>query len=128
MKITKIKSRHSNDFWADFKCEFCNHEAKNVSCYEDANFRNNVIPAMRCKECGRATEVDTKIRYVAIHQFVLIVMTPRREGTWKAYVTPVPGLNHSMEAEKYWKQDGCALEERHARAFFPSMEKVPYAR
>jgi len=68
-----------------------------------------------------------KIRYVAIHQFVLIVMTPRTEGTWKAYATPVPGKNHSKEAEEYWKRDGEALCVRHALAFFPDMKKVPYA-
>lgn len=67
------------------------------------------------------------IQYTAIHSKVLIVAVHRAEGTWKAYVTPVPGQNHSMEAPHYWQHDGEQLGEKQARAFFPYLEEKPYS-
>lgn len=72
--------------------------------------------------------MKNKIYYTAIHQRVLVVASMRVEGTWKAYVTPVPGISHHEEAPLYWERDGEQLGERHARAFFPYLNEVPYAR
>jgi len=73
------------------------------------------------------TELKRTIRYYPIHSKVLIVLVTRAEGTWKAYVTPVPGINHDEEAPLFWERDGVQLSEAQARVFFPYMEDVPYA-
>ncbi len=69
------------------------------------------------------------ITWIAIHRRVLVVATFREEGTWKtwkAYVVPVAGMNHNLEAEG-WREDGAALCESHARAFFGYLEDTRYA-
>ena len=55
MKIAKILSEYGNDFSAMMECEHCGHTAKLTSGYHA-----RVIPAMRCKECGknRAGELE----------------------------------------------------------------------
>ena len=53
MKIKKIYSQNRRDFWAIYECEHCGHE-EDTSGYDDANFHENVIPAMECKNCGAA--------------------------------------------------------------------------
>jgi C4-type Zn-finger protein len=53
MKVVKILSRHGNDFSAEMECEHCGHTAKLTSGYHDSYYHNRVIPAMRCKECGK---------------------------------------------------------------------------
>ncbi|HKJ34276.1 MAG TPA: hypothetical protein VJ945_01410 [Flavobacteriaceae bacterium] len=58
MKIKKINSQSRRDFWADMECEHCGHIEKNVSGYDDANFHQNVIPKMECKECGKTSGDD----------------------------------------------------------------------
>lgn len=59
MKITVILDQHRNDFTATMKCEHCGAEEKLTTGYSDANYHENVIPAMPCKSCGknRAGEV-----------------------------------------------------------------------
>lgn len=52
MKIKEIKSQHRRDFIAIMECEHCGYEELNKYGYDDANYHNNVIPAMKCKECG----------------------------------------------------------------------------
>lgn len=70
-----------------------------------------------------------KVIYTAIHRRVLVVAVPRFEGTWKAYVVPVPGHNHDKEAKSgSWVHDGEQLWEERARVFFSHLENVPYAR
>lgn len=53
MKIKEIKSQYRRDFTAVYECEHCGHTETGYG-YDDANFHNNVIPAMKCKECGKA--------------------------------------------------------------------------
>lgn len=53
MKITEYLSHHSNDFTATVECEHCGHTAKLTTGYDDAHYHNNVMPAMRCKACGK---------------------------------------------------------------------------
>jgi len=56
MKIEKIVSQSRRDFSAIYECEHCGHEHK-ASGYDDANFHQNVIPKMKCPECGK-TAID----------------------------------------------------------------------
>lgn len=51
MKIKKILSQHRRDFQAIYECEHCGHEHEDYG-YDDGNFHMNVIPKMKCKECG----------------------------------------------------------------------------
>ncbi len=59
MKIKKIVSQHRRDFTAVYECDHCGHEQKG-SGYDDANFHNKVIPAMKCKneDCGLSAGDD----------------------------------------------------------------------
>lgn len=52
MRIVEIISQNRRDFRAIFECEHCsNHET--LSGYDDSNFHVNVIPKMKCKNCGK---------------------------------------------------------------------------
>lgn len=52
MKIKEITDRNRRDFWAIYQCEHCDDECERHG-YDDANFHENVIPDMECKECGK---------------------------------------------------------------------------
>lgn len=52
MRIKEIISQHRRDFTAIYECEHCGYTEKK-SGYDDANFHQNVIPAMKCKKCGK---------------------------------------------------------------------------
>jgi len=52
MKIKEILSQHRRDFQAIYECEHCG-DVKASYGYDDANFHNNVIPNMKCEECGK---------------------------------------------------------------------------
>ncbi|WP_297418989.1 hypothetical protein [Clostridium sp.] len=54
MRIKEILNMNRRDFTAIYKCEFCGHEEKSYG-YDDSNFHNNVIPNMKCKECGKVS-------------------------------------------------------------------------
>ncbi len=58
MKIKKINSQNRRDFRADYECEHCGHVEKDSSGYDDSNFHQNVIPKMKCKECGKQAPED----------------------------------------------------------------------
>ncbi len=53
MKIKEITHQHRRDFYAIYECQFCGHEEIG-SGYDDANFHDNVIPKMKCKNCGKS--------------------------------------------------------------------------
>lgn len=57
MKIKTITSQHRRDFYALYECEHCGFEQKG-SGYDDANFHQNVIPNMKCPECGSSASED----------------------------------------------------------------------
>ena len=52
MRIKEITSQHRRDFVAIYQCEHCNAEYK-MDGYDDANYHNNVIPQLQCRECGK---------------------------------------------------------------------------
>ena len=60
MKIKKILSQHRRDFTADLECEHCDHVQKLKTGYDDANYHNNVIPAMKCEACGKSAPEDNR--------------------------------------------------------------------
>lgn len=53
MRIKHRYRQHRRDFWAIYVCEHCGHETDSTG-YDDAYFHQNVIPAMKCAECGKA--------------------------------------------------------------------------
>lgn len=63
----------------------------------------------------------------ALHSQILVVAVTRIEGTWKAYIGPVPGHNHDVEWESVYRE-GNDVGEKLARVLFPDFEGVPYAK
>jgi primosomal protein N' len=57
MKINKILYQHRRDFKAIYECEHCGYTIEG-SGYDDANFHQNVIPSMKCDECGKQAPDD----------------------------------------------------------------------
>lgn len=57
MKIEEIVSQHRRDFTAVYKCEHCGHTCTD-SGYDDSHFHVNVIPAMKCPQCGKTAADD----------------------------------------------------------------------
>lgn len=60
MKILRVKSQYRNDYTADMVCEHCGNIQEDPYGYMDANYMENVIPAMHCKECGKNRAGQTK--------------------------------------------------------------------
>lgn len=54
MKINRITYQHRRDFKAIYECEGCGHMHEG-SGYDDANFHENIIPAMCCPKCGKTS-------------------------------------------------------------------------
>jgi hypothetical protein len=57
MKIKTIKSQNRRDFTAVYECEHCDHETTGRG-YDDANFHQKVIPAMKCEKCDKTAGDD----------------------------------------------------------------------
>jgi len=57
MRIKKIISQHRRDFKAEYECEHCGHVTKEGG-YDDDNFHRNVIPRMKCSQCGNSASDD----------------------------------------------------------------------
>lgn len=57
MKIQTILNQHRRDFHAVYECEHCGH-TKSGSGYDDDNFHRNVVPKMKCDQCGKAASED----------------------------------------------------------------------
>lgn len=55
MKIKKIISQHRRDFTAIYVCEHCNFEEESGG-YDDKHFHQNVIPNMKCDNCGKKAD------------------------------------------------------------------------
>jgi len=53
MYIKTMINQNRRDFNAVYKCEDCGHE-ETKSGYDDANFHDNVIPKMKCKNCKKS--------------------------------------------------------------------------
>lgn len=55
MHIEKIINQSRRDFTAIYKCEHCGATEKG-SGYDDSYFHNNVVPAMKCEQCGKQAD------------------------------------------------------------------------
>jgi uncharacterized Zn finger protein len=55
MKIIKILSQSRRDMRVDMQCESCNYIEERVYAYDDNNFHENVIPKIKCKNCGQTS-------------------------------------------------------------------------
>ena len=53
MYILNKTSQHNNDFTAILQCEHCDSTQRLTSGYNDSNYYNKVIPAIRCNSCGK---------------------------------------------------------------------------
>jgi hypothetical protein len=84
VKIQKILSQHRNDFSAAMECEHCGATQKLIGGYDDANYHGNVIPAMKCKACGRSrndARLAPPLRQTVIY-FVLVDHGPKLGLAW----------------------------------------------
>ena len=64
MKIKKIIEQIRRDFSALMLCEFCGHEQKLSSGYDDRYYHDNVIPGIKCKSCDKSTlDGGTQTKY-----------------------------------------------------------------
>lgn len=62
MRIKRILRQYRRDFLAIFRCEACGYECERQG-YDDANFHVNVIPQMKCPQCGKIErEIDPNYR------------------------------------------------------------------
>lgn len=71
MKIKKITCQNRRDFTAVYECEHCGHTISGYG-YDDDQFHRNVIPAMKCDQCGNTAGSDSRpmgTKYAA-HQVV----------------------------------------------------------
>lgn len=57
MVIQKMLSRSRRDFTAIYACEHCGHTHEGRG-YDDSNYHQNVIPAMKCPECQKTAGDD----------------------------------------------------------------------
>ena len=51
MRIKEIISQYRRDFTAIYECEHCGF-VETKRGYDDAYFHNNVVPNMKCPQCG----------------------------------------------------------------------------
>jgi uncharacterized Zn finger protein len=57
MRIKEITSQSRRDFQAIYECEGCGATRRGYG-YDDDHFHQNVIPAMKCAECGKVAPAD----------------------------------------------------------------------
>lgn len=57
MRIKRIERQDRRDFYATYECEHCGHEYYGPG-YDDSNFHRNVVPMMKCSECGKTAGDD----------------------------------------------------------------------
>lgn len=90
---------------------------------------SNSFPDLNSPQCHEAAQQwRPRIVRRAIHSKVLVVAMTRIEGTWAAYVFPVAGRNHELEA-KEWRT-GMRVSEAVALALFDDtglFRDLPYA-
>ncbi len=59
MKLIDVTWQHRFDFRGILQCEHCEHTQSMDHGYDDANFHNNVIPAIVCIQCGKRRTEET---------------------------------------------------------------------
>lgn len=61
MKVTRRFNQSRRDLCIDLECESCGATDTNNSAYDDSNYWINVVPDMKCKNCGKSSN-DLGIR------------------------------------------------------------------
>ncbi len=54
MKIVQIINQNRRDFTATIICEGCGNEERLSSGYDDRNYHDCVVPAIKCSRCGES--------------------------------------------------------------------------
>lgn len=67
------------------------------------------------------------IRHSAMTPHCLAIAVMRCEGAWSCYMSDVFGTEHSKEAVTAWRR-GYKTSETIARAIFPGLKAIPYAK
>ncbi len=57
MRIKEITNQHRRDFTAIYECEHCGATQIGRG-YDDSNYHTNIVPAMKCKICGKKAGDD----------------------------------------------------------------------
>ncbi len=55
MLVTRRYNQYRRDLSIDLECEGCKATQTYDSAYDDRNFWDNVVPDMKCKQCGKST-------------------------------------------------------------------------
>ena len=58
MRVKQIISQNRRDFRAIFECEHCKFELER-SGYDDRYFHYQVVPSLKCPECGKTADKKT---------------------------------------------------------------------
>ncbi len=71
MKITKQYNWNRRDFTYDARCEHCEAISTNNSGYDDNNYYQNVVPDIKCKNCGESSnsKVSTEPKSVTVPRY-----------------------------------------------------------
>ncbi len=78
------------------------------------------------KTAADANAWKRDVQVIALSSKVLAVAATRSDGTWKAYVDAVPGMDHDHEWARVLSQ-GCPMMERWARGIFPRLKGMRYS-
>lgn len=54
MKIISIIDQTRRDFRANIECEICGHQDVLSNGYDDRNYHDKILPAIKCKNCGKS--------------------------------------------------------------------------
>lgn len=57
MKIQTILNQNRRDFTAIYECEHCGATEEKHG-YDDTYFHQEIIPKMKCKQCGKTASND----------------------------------------------------------------------
>lgn len=65
MKILKKYNQFRRDLHIDMECEGCGEKETYTNAYDDRNFWDNVVPAWKCKKCGKSSnDMGTEIEHI----------------------------------------------------------------
>ena len=56
MKVLRRYNQHRRDLDIDVECENCGQKETITTAYDDRNYWDNVVPAMKCRNCGKSTK------------------------------------------------------------------------
>lgn len=81
MILKEKLSQFRDDYDGVFECEFCNSFQYHKDCYQDPNFWDNVIPAIRCIKCNKRT--NDSLPEERVGQGIAVVQRPVTIQQWQ---------------------------------------------